>query len=431
MKRIFVSGVAIAACFGLATTASAQYGSNHQYSSYGYANQEAQDAGGQLASPSDVVPTEAAPQDVLSTPAPAALGTTATTGPMYSAGGCDSGNCGGGCPGCGGSGCGLCGVGNGSYLNSGSRNIVFGIRGLVFDRSYEDDRGLGSNGSGQFLFSTDAEHDAMGGFEATLGVRNSSGSGWEVGYFGLFPDAADVTFTGVPLFSDLTAFSAVDLGGVAVSDAFNAATSWDVTRRTEIHNLEFNLLRNGGQTCGILGGGASIEWLAGFRWFRLRESMSLQANGIAAPFLTQYDTATDNNLYGLQLGARLNRGLSDRWSFGLGTKFGIYGNSIDAGQIIQDGNGNLATVPSGPVDYFLSSSKDEVSTMGELDFVLNYQCDACTRLNLGYRAIGITGIALSADQIPYNGNDTQEIQRIKSDGTLLLHGLYFGLERSF
>jgi hypothetical protein len=451
MKRILLSGVAIAASFGLATTASAQTGSNYHYSSYGYTHQEAaQDAVGQAASPSDA-PTPAvpgvpgamqAPTVQAAPPSLQAAGCDAggSWGSIYGAGyggvggGCDNGGCAnGGCAdgGCAGGGCGLGGIGSGDLLHSRDRNVVFGIRGLIFDRDYEDDRGLGSNAAGQYFFSTQADHDVMGGFEANLASRNCSGFGWEINYFGLYPDDADVIFAGPPLFSDLTAFQAVDLAGVSVWDALNNASSWRLYRSTEIHNLELNLLRNGGQTCGLLGGTANIEWIAGLRWFRFDENLRLAANGAAAPFLTLYDVETHNDLLGVQLGARIERCICDNWTWTFGTKFGLYNNDIDSCQWIQDGNGTVATVPSGPVNYSFKSDKDDIATLGELDFGLNCQFNPCTRFNFGYRALGITSIALAADQIPYNGNDTEEIQRIKSNGNLLLHGFYFGLERSF
>ena len=82
MKRTLFCGVAIAACFSLATTASAQYESNFQYSSYGYHTQEeAQDA----AADSVVDPPAAGDEDT-----PAALEDAAEEGSAAdSAASCD------------------------------------------------------------------------------------------------------------------------------------------------------------------------------------------------------------------------------------------------------------------------------------------------------------------------------------------------------
>ena len=424
MKRILISGVAIAACFGLATTASAQYGTNYKYSSYGYSNQEVQETPQQAVSPSDVpVPVPATPTTPEAGSVPAAL-----SGGSYDSGGCATGACGSGCSG--GPGCG-CGIGAGNLVNGSDRNIVFGLRALWFERSYEDDRGLGSNVLGNYWFTTDADHEFFGGIEATIGVRNCSGSGWEMAYWGLFPSDVDVTFATPPLFSAWGGLADVDVGGVTALDAFNAASNWRLYRRTEIHNFEVNLLRNGGQTCGILGGAANIEWLAGLRWFKFSEDMRFAANGAAAPFSTLFDLDVENNMIGFQLGARIERCINNCWTLSLGTKFGVYNNDIYARQSMRDINGVYATIPSAGVDYVFGSRKDDVATLGELDLGLNYQFNACTRANFGYRAIGVTSVALSADQIPYNFNDTAEIQRIKSNGSLLLHGFYFGVERSF
>lgn len=446
MKRFFLSGVAIAACFGLATTASAQYGSNYQYSSYGYGYQEADQE--HTPSPSDIVPP-ATPDATANHPTPAtpAVPMVPTQG-VHNApagaygGGCDGGS---GCgPGIGGAGCGTglhglgCGgglgaIGNGDLLRSNDRNVVFGVRGLIFERDYEDDRGLGSNALNQYLFSTDADHDFFGGVETTLSVRNCSGCGWGVTYWGLYPDEDDYTFANPPLYTTLVGGTSVALGGQNFFSILNTADSWRIYRSTEIHNLEFNLLRNGGQTQAIMGGCANIEWIAGFRWFKFSEEFRLASNNSNGgyPPLTLFDLDVENNLLGFQLGANIERSLGCRTTLSLGTKFGVYNNDIYARQRIQDGAGTYATVPSGPIDYNFGSEKDDIATLGELDLGLNYQFSDSLRANFGYRLVGVTSVALAADQIPYNFDDTQEIQRIKSNGSLLLHGVYFGIEKCF
>ena len=326
------------------------------------------------------------------------------------------------------------GIGAGNLVQSNDRNITFAVRGLVFERDYEDDRGLGSDGFGKYLFTTDADEDFFGGFETILGVRNASGSGWEASYWGLFPDQADVNFADPPLFSAFDRASRVDLNGFDYLDILNTSSSWRLYRQTEIHNFEWHALRNGGTARGLFGGTTNLEWLAGVRWLKFSEDIRFAANnftGNGYPQLSIFDLDVENNLVGLQLGARMERCFGKRTSLALGTKFGVYNNDIYTRQSIRDGAGTFATVPSGPVDYNFTSRKDELATLGELDLGLNYQFSNSLRANFGYRAIGVTSVALAADQIPFNFQDTQEIQRVKSNGSLLLHGVYFGLEKCF
>ncbi len=414
MKRTIVGAVAVAACIGMATSALAQNQSTYRYSSYGYNTQEAQDEG----SPSDVA-AEAAPATApADTALPPAVGSDLAP---YSG---DCGTAGG------------CAVGA-PVIHSNSRNITFGLRGLVFERDYEDDRGYGSNAFGEYLFSTSADNNTMGGFEFFLGSRNCNGSGWEIGYWGLFPDRSDVTFAGPPLYTAIPELSGVDLRGAAVDQIFNSADTWRAYRFNEFHNLEFNLLRNAGAVRGFCGGCTNIEWLAGLRWFNFREDMRLAAFNTAAGFPTQtnYDFNVENSLVGFQLGARADRCLSNCFSLSLGFKFGVYQNDIYHFQAIRAGNGENATVGgAGPYagnDYGFGPAKKEISTLGELDLGVNWMFRPCWRLTVGYRAIGVAGVALAPNQIPYNFEDSAEVNRINSNGDLLLHGAYFGIEHSF
>ncbi len=418
MKRTFFSAVAVAASFGLATSAFAQTQSNYRYSSYGYNTQEAAQ---QEASPSDV-PVEAPQQDpasVVGSAVPATAGTSCDS--AYGSGGCSGGSA----------------VGA-DLLHSRTRNMTFGLRGLIFTRDYEDDRGYGSNAFGEYLFSTSADHDSMGGFETFITSRGCNGSGWEIGYWGLYPDRADVTFGGPPLNTALTGLSAIDLNGSAVDATFNTADTWRAYRSEEFQNLEFNLLRNAGNVRGLCGGCTNLEWLAGIRWFKFNEDMRLAAFNTTAgyPQQTYYDTEVENNLIGFQLGARADRCLTSCLSMTLGFKFGVYNNDIYHRQSIRAGDGTNATIGgAGPYagdDFAVGPRKTEVSTLGELDLGVNWNFRPCWRASVGYRAIGVAAVALAPDQIPYsNWEDLADVNRINSNGDLLLHGAYFGLEHSF
>ncbi len=460
MKRILLTGLAIVVSHSLVAMTHAQQKSNIHYSSYGYSYQDATpQTPVPSASPSDAqVPEPPQPsidEPSLLTPSeynsPPVQDDVVVDGSPFvmdncdgcatddcggcatgNCGGCATGNCGGCAPtaGCGGCGnCSKCCIG--SVLHSGDCNIVVGVRTLIFERDYEDDISLGYNASGDWLFSTDSQHDWLGGLEATISNRGCTGRGWEFGYWGLIPEASCVGFSGAPLYSNLYGLANIDLEGVSVYDAMNNATNWCLRRETEIHNLEFNLLRNGGSTCGLFGDSMNLEWLGGIRWMSFQEELGISATGPNPPEECYYDLLAQNHLLGLQLGARLERCLCKCWTITLGSKFGVYNNDTYTRHSIQDGLGNTATMNGGNTNYWLTSRKKDVSTLGELELGLNYQFNACTRFNLGYRAIGISGVALAGDQIPRYYTDVQDTQRVKSNGNLLLHGLTCGIERSF
>jgi hypothetical protein len=52
-------------------------------------------------------------------------------------------------------------------------------------------------------------------------------------------------------------------------------------------------------------------------------------------------------------------------------------------------------------------------------------------LSCGYRLLGISGFALAQHQIPYAFNRVDELNAVKRDGGLILHGLTLGAEFSY
>ena len=69
--------------------------------------------------------------------------------------------------------------------------------------------------------------------------------------------------------------------------------------------------------------------------------------------------------------------------------------------------------------------------MGEFKVGLIMQLSDRFRANVGYQALGVSGVALADDQIPLNATDEGLLLRANTNGSLLLHGVYFGAEASF
>lgn len=444
MKSILLIAATVAGSLVMAALTHAQQGLPAGYSNYGYAYQDVTTENDltpnvdspiqpDIDSPTTLAPIGYSQQDV-----PNACCDTAGCDTHCVAGSCGNGCCGNGCVNsCGIGRCGTCGGGCkgrcliGSLVRSTDRNWAVGVRALIFERDYEDDISLGSNAFGDYLFSTDANHDWFGGLEATISSRACTGCGWEFGYWGLFPRSTCADFGGAPLNSNLHGLEDIEIAGTTAYDAYNSATSWCFSRETELHNFEFNLLRNGGAVCGPFCRSFNLEWLGGVRWLSLQEELGMVASGSTAPLFTQYDLLAQNHLWGLQLGARMEYCICNCWTATLGSKFGVYYNDIYSEQCFHDEVGNVGTVNNGTEDYDFSSDKSDVATLGELEAGINYQFNACTRATFGYRIIGISGVALAANQIPYYFNDIQDAARIKSNSGMLLHGFYFGLERAF
>ena len=316
-----------------------------------------------------------------------------------------------------------------------SVNRVVGIRGLFFDRSYDNNRRLSYNPSAVELFTNSADISTMGGVETFLTSRNCDGTGWEVRYWGLFPSEADVTLGGASVATTLDGFQWLTHGpsGATAWDIFNGATTHRLYRDNDVHNVELNFLRNGGCFKNRRCKQVNFELLGGVRWFQFDETLRYSAFGSVAGYPTDlnYELDVENTLLGLQMGARTETCLSNKWRFAATTKVGVFNNNINVRQRIYDENGIYPTINTGTytgTDYNFEYSEDNFALLGELDFGLIYQLTCKSRFTVGYRALGISGIALADSQIPYDFRDIRDIQQIDSADGLILHGAYTGLE---
>ena len=83
-------------------------------------------------------------------------------------------------------------------------------------------------------------------------------------------------------------------------------------------------------------------------------------------------------------------------------------------------------------DFDVSATKTDVSMLGELRLGASYQYSCHCRLYGGWRAIGVTGIALATDQAPNQFLDVAQLQRyVNSNGSMILHGLQAGVEWNY
>lgn len=323
----------------------------------------------------------------------------------------------------------------GGMVNNSNANTVIGARGLFFWRDSEDDVPLTQNAAGDIFRSTNANMNTMGGFEVDVTRRNINGNGAQFIYWGLYPTEAydEILAPGLNTYQTGLSNILVDPGGVDLQTYFNNADSNYLVRTNEFHNIEANLLRNGGNYTTRFGGAGTFELLAGFRWFQFNENFRYGAYTAAGdPEWVEYELNVQNTLLGFQLGGRSDLCLTDRLSLGLGTKLGVFNNYISHYQCVCDSNGVMGyRTASGVDDYDYNNTKNDLSLLGELDLGFNYRLSCNVRLTTGYRLIGISGIALAPDQIPFDYNLDDEINSINSNGDLILGGGYAGLEYCF
>ncbi len=162
-----------------------------------------------------------------------------------------------------------------------------------------------------------------------------------------------------------------------------------------------------------------LDVLCGFRYVSFDEGLILASDNDREQVDARYDLGTDNDLYGLQLGARW-RGYRNRLGLEALGKAGIYYNDASQRQILVD------QLPSNPVqlrDAWDSSS--DVAFLGELGLTLLYEVTPALTLRGGYSLLWIEGVALAPDQLDVAlvGGD-----RIDMAGGVFYHGASLGLE---
>jgi hypothetical protein len=265
------------------------------------------------------------------------------------------------------------------------------VEGLILQRNI-----AGANiplvvdaGTGAQLLSTgNLNFPFAGGLRSYIGHRFSDCRAWEVGYFGVYGANASTTVTG-PGNLALPA----DFAGLNV---FFGADQVATNYTSNLNGMEFNLANccSCCDGCGCHSGGRSSEWLYGFRYLRIDDSLNIAAQNAGVGGIEQgsYDVRAANNLYGGQIGNRLRRcwGL---WSIEGTGKAGLYYNDASQRQTVVDFPGVLVRQTS--------SSDNRLAFLGELNASLIRQITDHWYVRGGYNLIWIDGVALAPNQLDF------------------------------
>jgi hypothetical protein len=296
-----------------------------------------------------------------------------------------------------------------------------------------------------------------GGYEIVLGKYFNCGcNAIEFRWWQLMPgrSQADVFTPNVPANQG----SRLDYSGLNYDDGSGAgpqnAGIWSnagqyhcLVHQFNFYGAEVDLL-GGGFGCGACGcnpcGGApgalsgsrfGGNWITGVRWFHydeyLRyntEQMGFGTNGEADELW--YEIKTKNDLVGFQMGGQLTYQLCQNFTILSSARFGAYNNHITAWQGIHGGAGTYATFNSGAAAgsaYNITTTTNALAFLGEVDLGVRWQITSCLAARAGYRAMGLSGVATTDDQIARNFACPCDAAHINL-GSIALHGMYVGGE---
>ena len=172
------------------------------------------------------------------------------------------------------------------------------------------------------------------------------------------------------------------------------------------------------------GGGMSLDFLGGLRWFNLSENFTFTTSSPFIPpqaadvFETTDRFEARNNFYGVQGGIRAHweRG---RFSAGGALKLGIGATvqkvDVDGFLLTNDFNGLASTTQRFAGGYFAlptnigSHSRATFGILPEADVNLGYRIADWLTVSAGYSFLYINSVARPGDQINRNINPTQSV----------------------
>ncbi len=326
--------------------------------------------------------------------------------------------------------------GGSGWFGSISGLLMTRDRGNHYFFSYER-----SNEANQLTDARRADIQWGGGFDVRLGHYFNCGQSAVQGvYWGVYPRTAfhEQTNDGLSQLDAILNYSQLDYNGGPANLFTDDAMIHHLRRDNEFHNIELNLLHLvGGCSTGSCGP-FSYNLLAGVRFFRFQDNLLFIADTVdrqftGAPEELHYNINLKNNLIGGQIGAEGRFCPTRRLAFDFGTKIGLFANHVQHTSAI-GGAAGLAVINNGPNagrQWLVDNTKDDVAFLAEANLGARYNVTDCWNLFVGYRAVAVTGVALPVAQIYHDLRGIQDVEQVNSNGSLILHGGYFGVEYTF
>jgi hypothetical protein len=141
-----------------------------------------------------------------------------------------------------------------------------------------------------------------------------------------------------------------------------------------------------------------------------------------------------NNLIGFQLGVDTGFRVARAFRIFATPKVGFYNNHIEArfDAFRGDGTRGNPTAASGSTrTYPVSVDQDVFSFLGQVDAGLNWEFAPHWMATIGYRLVAATGMGLADHQFPSDVIDFAFLDTVESNGNLLIHGAFAGLQIEF
>ena len=205
--------------------------------------------------------------------------------------------------------------------------------------------------------------------------------------------------------------ASVDGAGVLVEPAYRAASFGRATgdvvleQGTNLFSFEAN---------GVVHGSERIDWLSGFRWIGINDSLTYRFSNAGGVVDHTYEGG--NSLYGGQLGANI--------------ELLEYGRALQVfcapktGLFLNQAVGAYEDVPAG--QQFNHVFRNQLAFAGDIS--VNARCRITEKFSVqvGYQLLWLNGIAVAADQAKVMGPDHLTGRAFDSSGSAFFHGALVG-----
>lgn len=305
--------------------------------------------------------------------------------------------------------------------------------GLVMTRTLPSGVAMSTGPGGVSLTSADASANWPGGLDLRIGrwFGPQQRHGVEGIYWGVFNIGSAATADGGGLNGIPSLAPSIVVGGTSATTLFDNASEQRVGRNDLVNNVEVNWLYSVGEHPERLDGQQrwSLVWLAGFRFFQLLDTLTLTSPSAATDPLI-LDVTANNNLFGAQVGTRVDWRFGRRFRLAAIPKIMIGGSSVSNLSTLQTADGLYATYADGnTVSSRLTGST--FSYLGSVDSLVAWDVTDHWSLWIGYRVVGVGNI-LNADAIwPSTLTGPGSLALIDTTGSTVVHGGFAGFESRY
>jgi len=219
----------------------------------------------------------------------------------------------------------------------------------------------------------------------------------------------------------------ITIGSTAASTILSAVNTEQISRSDLVNDVEINWLYSLHERPEFLPQERrmNLMWLAGFRFFQLQDVLTLSSTSGADQL--NFIVATNNNLYGGQVGAKFDWRLAPRLRFSALPKVLLAGNAITNASLLANSSGTAATFASGaPVN--VQSKASVVSWLGSVDTSIAWDVTDKWSLSMGYRVVGVGNIAQADGQWPTLITNANSLSGIDAGSSTVIHGGFAGFE---